>query len=85
MGDKIQNLIENIGNTRRAYYSMTAIPSKAWIERFYANWKASTKHLKFKLEVRFDSQTLIIISQGSYAPVYREALERCVQKTNERR
>jgi hypothetical protein len=77
--------VEKIDNTRRAYYSMTAIPSKAWRERFYANWKASTKHMKFRPEVRFDSKTLIVISPGSYAPVYRVALERSIQKTNEKR
>jgi hypothetical protein len=77
--------VEKIDNTRRAYYSMTAIPSKAWRERFYKNWKASTKHMRFTPEVRFDSQTLIVINPGSYAPVYRAALERCIQKTNERR
>jgi ATP-dependent Clp protease ATP-binding subunit ClpX len=77
--------IETIDNTRRAYYSMTAIPSKAWRERFYKNWKASTKSMRFKPEVRFDNQTLIVISPRNYAPVYRAALERCVQMTNERR
>jgi hypothetical protein len=77
--------VENVDNTRRAYYSMTAIPSKAWRERFYANWKASTKHMKLKLEVRFDNKTLIVISPGSGVPVYQAALERCIQKTNEPR
>jgi hypothetical protein len=77
--------VEKIDNTRRAYYSMTAIPSKAWRERFYANWKASTKHMRFRPEVRFDNKTLIVISPGSYAPVYRVALERCIEKTNEKR
>jgi hypothetical protein len=64
---------------------MTAIPSKAWRERFYANWKVSTKYMRFRPEVRFDNKTLIVISLGSDAPVYRAALERCIEKTNEKR
>ena len=77
--------VESIDNTRRDYYSMTAIPSKAWRERFYKNWKVSTKHMRFRPEVRFDNKTLIVISPGSYASVYRAALERCIQMTNKKR
>jgi hypothetical protein len=77
--------VETIDNARRAYYKLTALPSKAWIERFYANWKVSTRYMKLKPEVRFDGKTLIVITPGNGSPVYHLALERCIQKTNDQR